>query len=126
MTRGQLESAARNYLAAIDGCDLDRVAAHFAEDAIFTIQTDHQIFEGRESIRLLWAGLFEAHDRLEHRVTSIVVDPAVQKVATEQTFVGIRRDGAREERCSAYHFDVGSDGRFTRAIVWIDGETPSA
>lgn len=126
MTRDELESTARAYLAALDALDLDAVMERFAPDAELTVQTGHVTVRGEAAIRELWQGILAAHERMEHRVTAVVADPAARKVATEQAFVGERRDGTREERYSAYVFDVDADLRFTRAIVWIDGETPAA
>lgn len=125
MTRDELEAAARGYLAGLDALDLAAVMEHFASDAQFTIQTGHLELQGREQIGDLWRGLFAAHVRMEHHVVTVVADPKTRKVTTEQSFVGLRRDGTREERHSVYLFDVGDDGLFTRVIVWIDGETPT-
>lgn len=124
MTRAELEATARGYLADLDALDLDRVVARFAPEATFLIQSGHVTLQGVEAIRNLWDGVLREHEWMEHRVTAVVADTETRKVATEQAFVGVRRDGTREERRSVYIFDVADDGRFTRTIVWIDGETP--
>jgi ketosteroid isomerase-like protein len=124
MTRDELESVVRGYLIELDALDLEAVAKRFSDDAAFIVQTGHVTLHGRDQIRDLWQGLFAAHERMEHRVAAVVADPETRKVATEQSFVGLRRDGTREERHSVYLFDIADDGRFTRVIVWIDGETP--
>lgn len=120
----RLVARARTYMAAIDRQDSAAVCAHFAPDAELVVQTGGITVRGLGEIRAMWASFFETHERMTHRITNAVADPEARKVATEQDFTGVLRDGTLEERTSAYFFEFDERDALTRVIVWIDGETP--
>lgn len=122
--RQALAAVALDYLAALDRLDLDAVTGFFAEDASLSVPTGDLVAEGAAAIRALWESFFRSHTGMEHRVTNLVVDTAERKVATEQRFTGVLRDGGIEQRTSAYFFELGPDDRFARVTAWIDRETP--
>ena len=121
----ELVGTARDYLAALDRLDLGAALAFFAADAVFTIQSAHQVFEGLEEIERLWSEVLGAHAEMRHTVTNVVVDERARKVVTEQTFRGKLGTGVVEERNSVYVFEFDEAGVFSRVIVWIDGATPA-
>jgi ketosteroid isomerase-like protein len=125
ITQQALGDIARGYLAALDRLDLKGTLSYFAPDAIFIIQTAHRMVEGRDAIREMWTSLFGAHETMEHRLASIVIDEQAGRVATEQSFRGVHKDGEVETRYSAYVFEVDEQRKVKRVIVWIDGETPA-
>jgi ketosteroid isomerase-like protein len=125
MTRADLEAAVRSYLSALDRLDLDATIAHFAQNATLTVQSAHLTVRGKGELTDLWRGLFDAHAGMSHELANVVVDEPARKVATEQSFAGRLHDGTVERRYSAYIFELDEHGRFSRVMVWIDGETPA-
>lgn len=123
--RDELGDAARNYLRALDRLDLETVSSAFADDADFIVQSANLEVRGRTAIREMWDSFFRSHDSMEHRILGVVIDDQQRRVATEQAFTGVLKGGETESRHSVYIFDVDDTGRFSRAIVWIDGETPA-
>jgi ketosteroid isomerase-like protein len=122
--RDELVGTVRDYLAALDRLDLGAALGFFAIDAVFTIQSAHQVFEGLEAIERLWSEVLGAHSGMRHTVTNVVVDEPARKVVTEQTFRGELGTGVVEDRHSIYVFELDEAGLFSRVIVWIDGATP--
>lgn len=125
MNREALVTAARDYLGALDRLDLTAAVRFFATDAVFTIQSAHQVFEGLDEIERLWSEVLGAHSAMRHTVTNVVADESARKVVTEQTFRGELATGVVEERHSVYVFELDEAGLFSRVIVWIDGATPA-
>lgn len=52
-------------------------------------------------------------------ITSTVVDEERGKVATELDYYN---ENGVMHNCN--FFEVGEDGRFTRVVIWMDGESP--
>jgi len=123
-TREQLELAPLAYFEAVDRRDMDATLAFFADDATFTVQSAHIVFDGKDAIRGMFETFFADYATIVHRVTNVVVDEAKLKVSTEQTCPHVRSDGAPETVTTCNFFTVGDDGRFSRVIVWIDGVSP--
>jgi hypothetical protein len=123
--RGRARAARRipaSYFRAVDAYDLPAVLAHFTEDATLTVQSARVTFSGHEEIGRMFTDFFNDWDSMVHEITNIVVDPIGSRVSTEQ-LVDLKRNGTTKmHNCN--FFDVGSDGRFTRVIIWMDGTNP--
>ncbi len=120
--REQLATIPASYFRAVDAYDLPAVLAHFTEDATLTVQSARVTFSGHEEIGRMFTDFFNDWDSMVHEITNIVVDPIGSKVSTEQV-VDLHRNGTTKmHNCN--FFDVGSDGRFTRVIIWMDGTNP--
>ena len=124
LTRDALAALAASYFKAVDAKDLDAVLAHFAEDATLTVQTDHVTFTGATAIRRMFSDFLGGSESIFHEIKNIVVEEATAKVATEQSYIGELADGTRNDMHNCNFFDVGSDGRFTRVIIWMAGTNP--
>lgn len=122
--RAHLERAPWAYFEAVDRKDLDASLDFFTDDATFTIQSAHVVFSGREEIAGMFRGFFADYATIDHRITSIVVDEAASKAATEQTCPHIKLDGSPDTLTTCNFFDYAPDGRFRRVIIWIDGANP--
>jgi hypothetical protein len=59
-----------------------------------------------------------------HEIKNIVIEEAASKVATEQSYIGELNDGTKNDMHNCNFFDVGSDGKFTRVIIWMAGTNP--
>ena len=122
LTREQLAALPDSYFKAVDAKDVDAILAHFADDAVLTVQTDHAVFSGADEIRRMFTDFCDNSVSIFHEIKNIVVDPIGSKVSTEQ-HVDLNRNGTTKmHNCN--FFDVGPDGRFTRVIIWMDGTNP--
>jgi ketosteroid isomerase-like protein len=120
--REQLAAIPASYFRAVDAGDLSAVLAHFAEDATLTVQTAHVTFSGHDEIGRMFTDFFSEWDSMVHEITNIVVDPIGSKVSTEQ-LVDLNGNGTTTmHNCN--FFDVNSDGKFARVIIWMDGTNP--
>jgi hypothetical protein len=120
--REQLAAIPASYFRAVDAYDLPAVLGHFAEDATLTVQTAGVTFSGHAEIGRMFTDFFSDWDSMVHEITNIVVDPIGSKVSTEQ-LVDLKRNGTTKmHNCN--FFDVNSDGKFSRVIIWMDGTNP--
>src|SRR5438105_1576419 len=123
-TRDQLAALPASYFKAVDAQDVDAIAAHFAEHATLTVQTDHVTFNGASEIRRMFSDFVGNSNSIFHEIKNIVVEEATMKVATEQSYIGELTDGTRNDMHNCNFFDVGPDGRFSRVIIWMAGTNP--
>lgn len=122
LDREQLAALPATYFRAVDSYDLPAVLGHFADDATLTVQTAGVTFSGHDEIGRMFTDFFADWDSMLHEITNIVVDPAAAKVSTEQ-HVDLNRSGTTKmHNCN--FFDVDSDGKFSRVIIWMDGTNP--
>jgi hypothetical protein len=120
--RDQLAAIPASYFRAVDANDVSAVLTHFAEDATLTVQTARVTFSSHDEISRMFVDFFGDWDSMVHEITNIVVDPTGSKVSTEQQ-VDLNRNGTTKmHNCN--FFDVNSDGKFTRVIIWMDGTNP--
>jgi uncharacterized protein (TIGR02246 family) len=124
LTRDQLAALPDSYFKAVDAMDVDAILSHFADDATLTVQTDHVTFSGAEEIRRMFTDFVAGSVSIFHEIKNIVVEPEKGKVATEQSYIGELKDGAKNDMHNCNFFDVGPDGKFTRVIIWMAGTNP--
>jgi uncharacterized protein (TIGR02246 family) len=124
LSREQLAALPSSYFQAVDRKDLDGVLSHFADDATLTVQTDHATFNGAGEIRRMFSDFFESSVSIFHEIKNIVVEPSAGKVATEQSYIGELKDGAKNDMHNCNFFDVNADGQFSRVIIWMAGTNP--
>ena len=124
LTRSQLAALPVSYFKAVDAMDVDRILSHFADDATLTVQTDHAVFNGAAEIRRMFTDFVANSVSILHEVKNIVVEPETGKVATEQSYVGELKDGAKNDMHNCNFFDVDADGKFSRVIIWMAGTNP--
>jgi ketosteroid isomerase-like protein len=121
VSRDALAALPVSYFQAIDAKDVDRIVAHFAEDATFTVQSGLVTFTGVAEIGRMFAESFVVEETVKHTILNIVVDEAAGKVATEQNFVGELTDGTKMDMHNCNIFQVGPDGKIVRLINWRGG-----
>ena len=124
LSREQLAALPVSYFKAVDAKDVDAILSHFADDAVLTVQTDHAVFSGADEIRRMFTDFCDNSVSIFHEIKNIVVEPEAGKVATEQSYIGELRDGTKNDMHNCNFFDVGSDGKFTRVIIWMAGTNP--
>ncbi|KAE8356234.1 hypothetical protein BDV28DRAFT_145417 [Aspergillus coremiiformis] len=124
LTHAQLAGLTTSFFKAVDAKDIDGVVSHFAPDATLTVQTDHITFTGKDNIRRMFDDFFNNSPQMIHEIKSMVVDEANGKVATQQRYTGELLDGTKNDMYNCNFFDVGSDGKFTRVVVWMAGTNP--
>lgn len=121
LTREVLTSLPTSYFEAVDAKNLPAVLAHFTPDATLTVQTARFTFTGTKEIHNMFSTYLSGsgHDEFKHVITSTVVDEERGKVATELDYYN---ENGVMHNCN--FFEVGEDGRFTRVVIWMDGESP--
>jgi ketosteroid isomerase-like protein len=124
LTREQLAELPASYFRAVDAKDVDAILSHFADDATLTVQTDHAVFSGADEIRRMFTDFCGNSVSIFHELKNIVVEPGVGKVATEQSYIGELNDGTKNDMHNCNFFDVDSDGKFSRVIIWMAGTNP--
>jgi uncharacterized protein (TIGR02246 family) len=124
LTREQLAALPDSYFKAVDAQDVDAIMSHFADDATLTVQTDHAVFDGADEIRRMFTEFCDNSVSIFHEIKNIVIEPALGKVATEQSYIGELTDGTKNDMHNCNFFDVNADGQFTRVIIWMAGTNP--
>ena len=124
LTRDRLAALPNSYFKAVDAKDVDAILSHFADDATLTVQTDHAVFTGAEEIRRMFIDFCDNSVSIFHEIKNIVVEPAAGKIATEQSYIGELNDGTKNDMHNCNFFDVDSDGKFSRVIIWMAGTNP--
>ena len=124
LTREQLAAIPDSYFKAVDAKDVDAIMSHFADDATLTVQTDHAVFDGADEIRRMFTEFCDNSVSIFHELKSVVVEPALGKVATEQSYIGELSDGTKNDMHNCNFFDVNADGQFARVIIWMAGTNP--
>ena len=124
LTREQLAALPDSYFKAVDAKDVDAILSHFADDSTLTVQTDHAVFEGADEIRRMFTDFCDNSVSIFHEIKNIVVEPAAGKIATEQSYIGELVDGTKNDMHNWNFFDVDSDGKFLRVIIWMAGTNP--
>ena len=124
LTHDRLAALPGSYFKAVDAMDIDAILSHFDDDATLTVQTDHVTFSGADEIRRMFVDFVGNSVSIFHEIKNIVVEPEAGKVATEQSYIGELRGGARNDMHNCNFFDVGPDGKFTRVIIWMAGANP--
>ena len=124
LSREQLAALPDTYFKAVDAKDVDAILAHFADDATLTVQTAGAVFEGSEEIRRMFTDFCTNSVSIFHEIKNIVVEPDAGKVATEQSYSGELNDGTKNDMHNCNFFDVDSDGKFSRVIIWMAGTNP--
>ena len=124
LTRDQLAALPDSYFKAVDVKDVDRILSHFADDATLTVQTDHTVTSGADEIRRMFVDFCDNSVSIFHEIKNIVVEPEAGKIATEQSYIGELGDGTKNDMHNCNFFDVDSDGKFSRVIIWMAGTNP--
>ena len=123
-TRERLAALPESYFKAVDAKEVDAILSHFANDATLTVQTDNAVFVGADEIRRMFTDFCDASVSIFHEILNIVVEPDAGKVATEQSYIGELKDGAKNDMHNCNFFDVDAEGNFTRVIIWMAGTNP--
>ena len=124
LTTEQLAAIPDSYFKAVDAFDAKRVGAHFAEEAVVTVQTDHRTFTGRDGIERMFTDFFAASNTIFHDIRNLVVHTELQKVATELGYQGELKDGSKNDMHNCKFFDINADGKIQRMIIWMAGTNP--
>ena len=124
LTRERLAALPASYFKAVDDKDVDGILSHFADDATLTVQTDNAVFAGADEIRRMFTDFCGGSVSIFHEILNIVVEPETGKVATEQTYIGELEDGTKNDMHNCNFFDVDSEGKFSRVIIWMAGTNP--
>ena len=124
LTRDQLAALPDTYFKAVDAKDVDAILAHFADDCVMTVQTDHAVFSGADEIRRMFTDFFASSKTIRHEIRNIVVEETAGKVATEQGYIGELQDGSQNDMHNCNFFDFDADGKFKRVMIWMAGTNP--
>jgi ketosteroid isomerase-like protein len=111
------------YFKAGDNKDVEGEMACFNDDAALIIETDHKRFVGKEAIREMFSKFFANSVTINHDLVNWVVEPALNKCATEQIYRGTLKDGTVNNMHNCNFFDF-ENGKFKRVIIFMSGNNP--
>ncbi|PYH72044.1 nuclear transport factor 2 family protein [Aspergillus vadensis CBS 113365] len=113
------------YFTSIDAGDLPTTMSLFSPTATFTIVTSgHTTFTGRDAIQAMLADFVNESTAMEHRVLSMIVDEKAGKVATQQRYIGVPKDGIQRDLLNCNFFDMDDEARIEKVLVWMGGGSP--
>jgi hypothetical protein len=124
LSREVLASIPVTYFKAVDDMDVDAILSHFAEDAWMSVQTDGVVFEGHDAIRAMFTDFTNGSVSIFHEIKNIVIEPEARKIATEQSYIGELKTGAKNDMHNCNFFDINADGKIQRMIIWMAGTNP--
>ena len=106
----EIRALSARWVAAVDSCDVERIAAFYAQDGAFLVP-NVPIAVGREGIRAVW--------------TQLLAAPGLSLVWTPMS-VDVARGGDMASEIGSYHLEkdtptgrVANDGKYL--VVWRRG-----
>jgi len=116
-----VEMVEKRYFASVDREDMDAVLDCFCEDAVFTIQSDFKVHEGRDTgIKKMFEDYFKAFTWGVHKDFVHLADPDRQCGASQFNVEVEAPDGTKTYMSNAnIHFF--ENGKFKRVYVYMSG-----
>ncbi|RMF10932.1 MAG: nuclear transport factor 2 family protein [Alphaproteobacteria bacterium] len=94
LNREQLvELATKTYFGNVDAKNLEETLACFHDTALFTIQTEHTVHEGKEGIRRMFETFFDSYEKIVHKDFECTVDEKNGRIAASFNAVLVDAEG---------------------------------
>ncbi len=90
---GLIELATKTYFGNVDRKDMAATLDCFHDGALFTIQTDHTIHEGKDGIRQMFETFFGSYETIVHKDFTCTVDEKNGRIAASFEAVLTDSDG---------------------------------
>ena len=121
LNRDQLITlATKTYFGNVDAKNMEATLDCFHDTALFTIQTDHMIHEGKDGIRAMFETFFDSYERIVHRDFECTVDEKNGRIAA--SFEGVLTDANGDvTRLYNTNFWRVRGDRFEEVYVYMSG-----
>jgi ketosteroid isomerase-like protein len=112
----------KRYFQGVDTYDMDLILDCFHDDAVLKEMTSDTVHDGKQQIREMFAGLFDAHSRIWHGNFVHTVDPREHAICSQFSVEVTTKDTGtltRYENTNRFYLD---DGKFKRVFVYMSGD----
>ena len=112
----------KRYFEGVDTFDMDLILDCFHDDAVLKEMTSNTVHDGKDQIKEMFVGLFEAHSRIWHGNFVHTADVEEHAICSQFSVeVTSKETGElkRYENCNRFYLE---DGKFKRVFVYMSGE----
>ena len=112
----------KRYFEGVDTYDMDLILDCFHDDAVLKEMTSNTVHDGKDQIKEMFVGLFEAHSRIWHGNfvhTADVEEHAICSQFSVEVTSKETDELKRYENCNRFYLE---DGKFKRVFVYMSGE----
>ena len=121
LNRDQLiELATKTYFGNVDQKNMDATLDCFHDTALFTIQTDHTIHEGKAGIREMFETFFDSYETIVHKDFTCTVDEKNGRIAASFEAVLTDENGEITRLYNTNFWRVRGD-KFQEVYVYMSG-----
>lgn len=112
----------KRYFEGVDTYDMDLILDCFHDDAVLKEMTSNTVHDGKDQIKEMFVGLFDAHSRIWHGNFVHTADVEEHAICSQFSVeVTSKETGElrRYENCNRFYLE---DGKFKRVFVYMSGE----
>ncbi len=116
-----IDIVTKRYFHGVDHYDMDLILDCFHDDAVLKEMTSDTVHDGKDQIKQMFVGLFDAHTRIWHGNFVHTVDVSEHAICSQFTVeVTAKESGElmRYQNCNRFYL---RDGKFTRVYVYMSG-----
>jgi ketosteroid isomerase-like protein len=117
---GLIQLATKTYFGNVDQKNMDATLDCFHDSALFTIQTDHVIHEGRAGIREMFETFFGSYDAIVHQGFTCTADEKNGRIAASFEAVLTDSEGGVTRLFNTNFWRVRDD-KFQEVYVYMSG-----
>lgn len=117
---GLIQLATKTYFGNVDQKNMDATLDCFHESALFTVQTDHVIHEGRTGIREMFETFFGSYDSIVHQGFTCTADEKNGRIAASFEAVLTDSEGEITRLFNTNFWRVRGD-KFQEVYVYMSG-----
>jgi len=117
-----LNIVTKRYFEGVDTFDMDLILDCFHDDAVLKEMTSNTVHDGKDQIKEMFVGLFEAHSRIWHGNFVHTADVEEHAICSQFSVEVTSKETAelkRYENCNRFYLE---DGKFKRVFVYMSGE----
>ncbi len=116
-----IDIVTKRYFHGVDHYDVDLILDCFHDGAVLKEMTSDTVHGGKDQIKQMFVGLFDAHTRIWHGNFVHTVDVSEHAICSQFTVeVTAKESGElmRYQNCNRFYL---RDGKFTRVYVYMSG-----
>lgn len=117
---GLIELATKTYFGNVDTKNMDAALGCFHDTALFTVQTDHVIHEGKAGIREMFETFFSSFETIVHQDFNCTVDEKSGRIAASFEAVLTDANGEVTRLYNTNFWRVRGD-KFQEVYVYMSG-----
>lgn len=115
-----IELATKTYFGNVDAKNMEATLDCFHDIALFTIQTDHTVHEGKDGIRAMFETFFGGYETIAHKDFTCTVDEKNGRIAASFEAVLTDADGGMTRLFNTNFWRVRGR-RFQEVYVYMSG-----